>query len=50
MLATGRTVLGTAPHVATVPGLVIFMVTLACNVVGDAVRDALDPRQNKIRR
>jgi len=44
MLAEGRQVLAVAPHVSTVPGVVIFLVTLALNVVGDAMRDALDPR------
>jgi peptide/nickel transport system permease protein len=44
MLADGRNVLAVAPHVSTIPGLVIFAVTLAFNVVGDTLRDALDPR------
>lgn len=44
MLATGRQVMVTAPHVATVPGMVIVVVTLAINILGDGLRDALDPR------
>jgi peptide/nickel transport system permease protein len=44
MLADGRQVLAVAPHVATVPGLLIFLVTVGLNVLGDALRDALDPR------
>ncbi len=44
MLADGRQVLAVAPHVATVPGAMIFAVTLGFNVLGDALRDALDPR------
>ncbi|MCI2421676.1 ABC transporter permease [Saccharopolyspora sp. K220] len=32
-------------HVATIPGLVILLVSLAFNLVGDGVRDALDPRK-----
>jgi len=44
MLAEGRQVLAVAPHVATVPGVMIFLVTLGLNAVGDALRDALDPR------
>ena len=44
MLAEGRQVLAVAPHVSTVPGVLIFLVTLGLNVVGDALRDALDPR------
>ena len=33
-----------APWVATIPGLAIFVAVLSFNVVGDALRDALDPR------
>jgi peptide/nickel transport system permease protein len=44
MLAAGRQVLAVAPHVATIPGLVIFVVTLGFNLLGDGLRDALDPR------
>ena len=44
MLAEGRQVLAVAPHVSTVPGVMIFLVTLGLNAVGDAMRDALDPR------
>lgn len=47
MLAAGRTSLTIAPHVATIPGLVIFVVALAFNLVGEALRDALDPRSDK---
>ncbi|MGH9916604.1 MAG: D,D-dipeptide ABC transporter permease, partial [Pyrinomonadaceae bacterium] len=31
--------------VGTIPGLSILFVSLAFNLVGDALRDALDPRQ-----
>jgi len=44
MLARGREYLATAPHVATFPGLAIMFVTLGFNLLGDALRDALDPR------
>jgi peptide/nickel transport system permease protein len=44
MLADGRQVLAVAPHVATVPGLLIFLTTVGLNILGDALRDALDPR------
>ncbi len=44
MLAEGRNFLAVAPHVATLPGFLIFGVALACNLVGDGMRDALDPR------
>jgi peptide/nickel transport system permease protein len=48
MLASGREFIRSAPHVATIPGLVIFVVTLAFNVLGDGLRDALDPRLRTI--
>lgn len=44
MLSNGRTYLSMAPHVATLPGLLILAVVLGCNLLGDGVRDALDPR------
>lgn len=44
MLARGREYLAVAPHVATFPGLAIVSVVLGFNLVGDALRDALDPR------
>ena len=44
MLATGRQFVILRPHVVLLPGLAIFVMVLALNLVGDAVRDALDPR------
>ena len=44
MAAQGRTFLFFAPHIAVVPSVAIFLVVLAFNVLGDALRDALDPR------
>jgi peptide/nickel transport system permease protein len=44
MLDGGRRVITVAPHVATIPGLVILLVSVACNLLGDGLRDALDPR------
>jgi len=44
MLARGREYLAVAPHVATFPGLAIMFVVLGFNLLGDALRDALDPR------
>jgi len=43
MLAAGQQVLTVAPHVATIPGLAIFALTVALNLLGDGLRDALDP-------
>jgi ABC-type dipeptide/oligopeptide/nickel transport system permease subunit len=44
MAAQGRDFLLMAPHIATIPSLAIFVIVLAANLLGDAVRDVLDPR------
>ena len=44
MLSEGGAYLQTAPHIAIFPGLAIMMVVLAFNLIGDGLRDALDPR------
>ncbi|HWK43631.1 MAG TPA: ABC transporter permease [Stellaceae bacterium] len=44
MASQGRDFLFLAPHVATIPSLAIFVIVLAANLLGDALRDALDPR------
>jgi glutathione transport system permease protein len=44
MLTDGRQFLQIAPHVAVFPGLAIVITVLAVNVLGDGLRDALDPR------
>jgi peptide/nickel transport system permease protein len=44
MLADGRRYLMAAYHVSTIPGILIMLVVLAMNLVGDGLRDALDPR------
>jgi peptide/nickel transport system permease protein len=44
MVAEGRQVMGVAFHVATFPGIVIAVVALCFNLVGDGLRYALDPR------
>ncbi|MEY4681159.1 MAG: hypothetical protein RLZZ276_2808, partial [Pseudomonadota bacterium] len=36
--------LGQAPWMAIFPGLSIFVVVLAFNLLGDGLRDALDPK------
>ena len=45
LLADGQSYFLTAWWIATFPGLAIFMVVLAFNLVGDALRDQLDPRR-----
>jgi peptide/nickel transport system permease protein len=44
MIASGRGMIRTSPHLIILPGLAIFIVVLALNVFGDGLRDALDPR------
>jgi ABC-type dipeptide/oligopeptide/nickel transport system permease subunit len=46
MASAGRDVLSIAPHVSTIPGLVILVVALSFNLIGDGLRDALDPRSH----
>jgi peptide/nickel transport system permease protein len=45
MLFDGRGFLADAWWMAVFPGIAIFITVLALNLVGDAMRDALDPRQ-----
>lgn len=33
-----------APHIATFPGLAIALAVLGFNLLGDGLRDALDPK------
>ena len=44
MLGEGRKLLINAPHASVVPGVMIFVVVMSVNLLGDGVRDALDPR------
>ncbi len=44
MLTGGRELVLRAPWVLTFPGVAIFLTVLAFNLVGDGLRDALDPR------
>ncbi|ROO59246.1 peptide/nickel transport system permease protein [Micromonospora sp. Llam0] len=48
MLAEGRDFVSQAPWMGIFPGLAIFATVLAFNVVGDGLRDALDPRQRSV--
>jgi ABC-type dipeptide/oligopeptide/nickel transport system permease subunit len=47
MLAAGRSLLRNAPHIAVAPGIAITVTVLAFNLLGDGLRDALDPRQRE---
>jgi peptide/nickel transport system permease protein len=44
MLGDGRNLLQVAPHVATIPGLVILLLAVGINLIGDGLRDVLDPK------
>jgi peptide/nickel transport system permease protein len=47
MVSSGRRYILDQWWVATIPGLAIFVVSLAFNLLGDGLRDVLDPRQQK---
>ena len=47
MLGEGRSSLIVNPHTSYVPGAMIFLIVIGVNLLGDGVRDALDPRLNK---
>ena len=47
MISTGRQVMLDHWWVATMPGLAIFTVSLAFNLLGDGLRDVLDPRDER---
>ena len=44
MLSEGRAFIRFAPHESVLPGMAIFLVVLSLNLLGDGLRDALDPR------
>jgi len=47
VISAGRGDLATAPWIATIPGVALFLTVLAFNYVGDAINDAVDPRRDK---
>ncbi|MDX3973565.1 ABC transporter permease [Shinella sp.] len=47
MIAASRAHITSHPHVILVPGLALFLVILSFNLVGDALRDYIDPRSKK---
>jgi peptide/nickel transport system permease protein len=49
MLAEAQTMITIAPHVAIIPGLCILLTVLGLNLLGDGLRDALDPRLKVLR-
>jgi peptide/nickel transport system permease protein len=44
MLGEARAALITAPHTSIVPGVMILLIVMSVNLLGDGIRDALDPR------
>ncbi|SEA78290.1 peptide/nickel transport system permease protein [Thalassobacillus cyri] len=46
MIAAGQDYMFTSPHLTIVPGIAIMLVVFAFNVVGDGLRDALDPNMD----
>lgn len=47
MLSEARNYVFTAPHLVFFPGLAIMLTVLGFNLLGDGLRDALDPRLNR---
>lgn len=47
MIDEGRKVMNVSPHAAWIPGLMIGIVSLSFNLMGDGLRSALDPRQHR---
>jgi len=50
MLSEGRTYLSRAPNMMFYPGVAIFLMVLGFNLLGDGLRDVLDPRTRSGRR
>lgn len=44
LISSGRAYIRTAPHLTLFPGLFIMITVLAFNILGDGLRDALDPK------
>ncbi len=44
MLGSGRQTIFNAPHIVTFPGIAITVTVMAFNLLGDGLRDVLDPR------
>lgn len=49
MLADAQTMVALAPHMAVFPGLAIVLTVLGLNLLGDGLRDLLDPRLREVR-
>lgn len=49
MLADSQTMISLAPHIAIFPGMAIVLTVLGLNLMGDGLRDLLDPRLRRVR-
>ena len=49
LISQGQSAASTRPWLFYFPGLVIILIALTINFVGDGMRDALDPQQNRVR-
>ncbi|HLN14530.1 MAG TPA: ABC transporter permease [bacterium] len=47
MVSDGRNYLFDAPHIMVIPGVFLMTLVLALNLLGDGLRDALDPRLSR---
>ena len=47
MPRAGRTYFRDYPHMVLFPGIAIFLAVLSMNLIGDGLRDALDPKLKK---
>jgi peptide/nickel transport system permease protein len=47
MIAEGRNFIVMAPHVSTLPGLALMLTIVGLNLLGDGLRDTLDPRMQR---
>ncbi|WP_303146818.1 ABC transporter permease [uncultured Cloacibacillus sp.] len=48
MLSFARNYIWTAPYLAVIPGIAITLTVIAVNLIGDALRDFIDPRTRDI--
>jgi ABC-type dipeptide/oligopeptide/nickel transport system permease subunit len=47
MIAEGRNFIVMAPHVSTIPGIALMVTIVGLNLLGDGLRDTLDPRMRR---
>ena len=43
-MSDAQTLITIAPHTAIIPGLAILLTVLGLNLIGDGMRDILDPK------